>query len=92
MIAGYNTTCAIEDPDENQIIIGKTATDERGVGRVGGTNNALTFFVYTYTIGPVAYPLTDSNGVAIIDDLVSADFALLVYVDSLADQGYIHQV
>ena len=67
---------------------GQRDAGEKGVEGIGGINNALTFFVYTYTIGPVAYPLTDSNGVAIIDDLVPADFALLVDVSNLADQGY----
>ena len=51
--------------------------------------DVLTFYIYTYTIGPVAYPIPDSNGVVIISDLVPADFAVLVDIDNLAKLGYI---
>ena len=59
---------------------------ESGVSGLGENGN-LTFYVYTYSIGPVAYPITNSEGVAVVDNLVPADFALLVDVDSLEEQG-----
>ena len=46
------------------------------------------FYVYTYTTGPVAYPVPDEMGRATINDLVPSDFAVLVHVDLLADAGY----
>ena len=48
----------------------------------------LVFQAYTYTIGYVAYPETGADGRAAVDDLVPADFAVLVDVDELAESGY----
>ena len=47
------------------------------------------FYIYTYTIGPVAYPIPDETGRVSVNDLVPADFAVLVNVESLADAGYV---
>ena len=52
-------------------------------------SNLDDFYIYTYTIGPVAYPVPDENGRVSINDLVPADFAVLVNVESLADEGYV---
>ena len=47
-------------------------------------------YVYTYTIGQVAAPTPGSAGNAMVDDLVPADFALLVLESQLADNhGYV---
>ena len=46
------------------------------------------FYIYTYTIGPVASPVLDEMGRATISDLVPSDFAVLAHVDLLADAGY----
>ena len=54
-----------------------------------GVEGLDDFYVYTYTIGPVAYPVPDGTGMAAVTDLVPADFALLVFVDQLAEAGYI---
>ena len=56
--------------------------DERVIGNLDG------FYVYTYTAGPVAYPVPDDMGNATITGLIPADFAVLVNVDVLADAGY----
>ncbi|MCY4490868.1 MAG: ABC transporter substrate-binding protein [Thaumarchaeota archaeon] len=47
------------------------------------------FYVYTYTTGPVAYPVPDEMGRATVNDLVPSDFAVLAHVDLLADAGYV---
>ena len=65
---------------------GKRDQGEQGVPGFGVTDT-LTFYVYTYTTGPVAYPVTDDSGVATVK-LIPADFALLVDIDNLAEQGY----
>ena len=62
---------------------GQMDSDEQGV------EGLTQFYVHTYTIGPVALPPTDSAGAASVTDLVYADFALLVFVDHLAESGYI---
>ena len=54
-----------------------------------GIEGLESFYVYTYTTGPVAYPVTDAAGRATVTDLVPADFALLAFVDNLAESGYI---
>ena len=46
------------------------------------------FYVFTYTIGPVAYPVPDEMGRATVDDLVPSDFAVFAHVGLLADAGY----
>ena len=56
-------------------------------------NDNVTFYIYTYTIGPVAYlgtwaEITDSNGIATINNLVPADFAILADANNLAEHGY----
>ncbi|MCY4491880.1 MAG: S8 family serine peptidase, partial [Thaumarchaeota archaeon] len=57
--------------------------DERTVG-------GLDYFcIYTYTIGYVGCPTFDDTGRASVNDLVPADFAVLVDVDMLADAGYV---
>ena len=52
-------------------------------------SNLDDFYIYTYTIGPVAYPMPDGTGSVSVNDLVPADFAVLVNVESLADAGYV---
>ncbi|MCY4490883.1 MAG: Ig-like domain-containing protein, partial [Thaumarchaeota archaeon] len=52
-------------------------------------SNLDDFYIYTYTIGPVAYPVPDENGRVSVNDLVPADFAVLVNVESLAEEGYV---
>ncbi|MCY4490263.1 MAG: hypothetical protein OXC46_02235, partial [Thaumarchaeota archaeon] len=57
--------------------------DERTVG-------GLDYFcIYTYTIGYVGCPTFDDTGRTSVNDLVPADFAVLVDVDMLADAGYV---
>ena len=57
--------------------------DERTVG-------GLDYFcIYTYTIGYVGCPTFDDTGRASVNDLVPADFAVLVDVDMLSDAGYV---
>ena len=56
---------------------------EQGIGSLD------SFYAYTYTTGPVAYLVTDEAGMATVTDLVPTDFALLVFVDQLAESGYI---
>ena len=57
--------------------------DERTVG-------GLDYFcIYTYTIGYVGCPTFDDTGRTLVNDLVPADFAVLVDVDMLADAEYV---
>ena len=59
---------------------------ERGVQGLGGPD-APTFHVYTYMIGPVAYPDMGMDGTATVR-VVPSDFALLVDVQALERLGY----
>ena len=65
-------------------------TNRNGVHDAGErtVDNLDDFYIYTYTIGPVAYPIPDDVGRASVTDLVPADFAVLVDVEALADDGY----
>ena len=66
--------------DENRN--GMMEADEQSV------NGLDDFYVYTYTIGPVASPVPDEMGYASVTNLVPSDFAVFVHVDLLAEAGY----
>ena len=67
--------------------------DENLNGMMDADENTVSdlddFYVFTYTIGPVAYPIPDDMGRASVTNLVPADFGVFVHVDLLAEAGYV---
>ena len=67
--------------------------DENLNGMMDADENTVSglddFYVFTYTIGPVAYPVPDEMGRASVTNLVPSDFAVFVHVDLLAEAGYV---